>query len=327
VVLVTAPTQSSNSNYGATYTDTTVYSKVQLSNWLANKYGNSIASLNTAWGSHYTSFGSSGGWGVGTGILDEDGTCPSKTSGQTCWVSSDYLHLAGSTPAMQADLDAFLLNFASSYFSTVKTTLNNAAPGVLYLGTLMGGWGTPPRRQILQAASQYVDVLQIVQIPPNCSNCTDVQQRIDFVDQYGGDKPWLQWDGYVANTDSYMSPWPTQWGGAQYPTQLARGQVYQQRMTGYLNSAGTTSGTHHTVGFQWWDYYDMRGEYLNWGLVTPRDDPYDGVSATTTAGADSWGYPTGCIVGLGCEQGSYGNFLGSVLAGNLSTLRIIASGQ
>ena len=320
VILVTAPTQSG-------YADPTVYSKAMLSTWLASRYGNNIAALNAAWGSNYTSFGSAGGWGSGSGILDEDGTCPSKKSGQACWVSSDSIHLAGITATMKSDLDAFLFSFASSYFSTVKTTLNQAAPGILYMGTLMGGWGTPPRIPILQAAAQYVDVLQIVQIPPNCSNCTDMQQRIDFVDQYGGDKPWLQWDGYAANADSYMSPWPTQFGGAEYPTQQARGQVYQQRMTQYLSSKGSTSGTYHTVGFEWWDFYDMRGEQLNWGLLTPRDDPYDGVSATTQTGADSWGYPTGCVTGLGCEKANYGDFLTAVRAANLNALRTIASGQ
>ncbi len=320
VILVTAPTQSG-------YADPQVYSKTLLSTWLASHYSNNIAALNTAWGSNYSSFGSAGGWGTGSGVLDEDGTCPAKKSGQQCWVSADFIHLAGITAGMQKDLDGFLLSYASSYFSTVKATLNQGAPGILYMGTLMGGWGTPPRAPILQAATQYVDVLQIVQIPPNCSNCTDMQQRIDFVDQYGGDKPWLQWDGYAANADSYMSPWPNQWGGAQSPTQGARGQVYQQRMAMYLNSKGTTSGTYHTVGFQWWDHYDMRGEQLNWGLLTPRDDPYDGVSATTKAGADSWGYPTGCLSGLGCEQANYGDFLSAVLNANLTALRTIASGQ
>jgi hypothetical protein len=312
VILVTAPTRSG-------FADPTVYSKSMLSTWLANRYSNNIATLNSAWGSNYTSFGSAGGWGSGSGILDEDGTCPSKRS-RSCWVTSDFIHLTGITAGMKSDLDAFLLAYASSYFSTVKSTLNQAAPGILYMGTLMGGWGTPPRAQILQAARQYVDVMQIVQIPPNCSNCTDAQQRIDFVDQYGGDKPWLQWDGYVANADSYMSPWPNQFGGAEYPTQAARGLNYQNRMTGYLTSKGSTSGIYHTVGFEWWDYYDMRGEQLNWGLVTPRDNPYDGASATTQSGMDSWGYPTGCIPGLGCERANYGDFLTAVKTANFEAL-------
>jgi hypothetical protein len=320
VILVTAPTRSG-------FTDPTVYSKSMLSTWLASRYGNNIATLNSAWGSNYTSFGSAGGWGSGSGILDEDGTCPSKRASQSCWVTSDFIHLTGITATMKSDLDAFLLAYASSYFSTVKSTLNQAAPGILYMGTLMGGWGTPPRASILQAARQYVDVMQIVQIPPNCSNCTDAQQRIDFVDQYGGDKPWLQWDGYVANADSYMSPWPNQFGGAEYPTQAARGLNYQNRMTGYLTSKGSTSGIYHTVGFEWWDYYDMRGEQLNWGLVTPRDNPYDGISATTQSGMDSWGYPTGCASTVSCEKASYGDFLTAVRQANITALRTISSGQ
>jgi hypothetical protein len=87
------------------------------------------------------------------------------------------------------------------------------------------------------------------------------------------------------------------------------------------------TGTHHAVGLQWWDMYDMRGEQTNWGLLDLRDNPYDGVSATKATGADSWGYPTGCVVIAGCEQGNYGNFITPVTNANFGALRSIAAGR
>jgi hypothetical protein len=327
MILVTAPTQTSNSNFGVTYSDTTVYSKLALSNWLSAQYNSSISRLNSAWGSNYTTFGSSGGFGVGTGILDEDGTCPSNASG-SCWVPTDAYGLSGIATQMKQDLDGFLLQHAQQYFSTIKSALQTAAPGVLYLGpTVLGTYGAPPRQQILQAASQYVDVLTLGTIPPDCTNCTDTQQRIDFVAQYGGDKPWTNWEGYQAKADSYMSPYANQGQTDQFQTQAAHGQFYQQTtVPEMLNAQDSSTGTYHLVGFRWWAMYDSRGEQANWGLVTRRDDPYDGISATTSQGYDSWGYPTGCLPAFGCEQASYGDFIEQVEAGNLNALRAIAAG-
>ncbi len=262
-----------------------------------------------------------GGFGIGTGLLDEDGTCPAKTA--ICWVSTDPYLLAGETAQMTKDLDDFMLHYAQFYFSTIKSTLNARAPGMLYFGpNPIGSWGAPPRRQILQAASQYVDVYT-VQLPPMCANCTDIQQRIDFTAQYGGDKPWFGWEGYAANADSYMSPYASP--SDFFQTQQARGQMYQSRTTVLLNAADTATGTNHIVGFHWWDLYDMPNEQLNWGLLTPRDDAYDGASATTTPGADSWGYPTGCLSAFGCEKRDYGNFIQSVTKANLEVLRRLAA--
>ena len=39
IALVTAPTQTSNNSQGVTYSNTTVYTKQELSNWLSARYG------------------------------------------------------------------------------------------------------------------------------------------------------------------------------------------------------------------------------------------------------------------------------------------------
>lgn len=305
IVLITPPTQSSGKDGNGnpiSYSDTQVYSKTALANWLSQRYGGNIQALNQAWGSNYTTFGSAGGWGAGTGLLDENGT--------HSWVPSDPYHLSGATAAMQADLDGFLLYHAEEYFSVIQAAIQAAAPGVMYLGpTNLGTWSAPPRRQILQAAGQYVNVLSLATIPTGCTACTDDQQRVDFVAQYAGNKPWTVWEGWLAQPDSYMSVYPK---SSQAQTQAQRGQQFQAMLTQLLNSMDTATSTYHVIGYKWWQLYDDRGEQANWGLLTRRDNAYDGQQAVMAPGTDAWGYATGG------ELANYGNFVGPVTTANQS---------
>jgi hypothetical protein len=78
-----------------------------------------------------------------------------------------------------------------------------------------------------------------------------------------------------------------------------------------VNAKTTAYGSYPVVGFDWWDLYDMDGQQANWGLLTPRDNPYDGKSATITGnGKDQWGYPTGS------EAANFGDFLTNVTSAN-----------
>jgi hypothetical protein len=86
----------------------------------------------------------------------------------------------------------------------------------------------------------------------------------------------------------------------------------------------SSAGTSPIVGLAWWQYTDCQAEKANWGLVTLRDDPYDGVSSSTSQGYDSWGYPTGCLATFGCEQATYGDFLDDVTNANLNALRALS---
>src|SRR5438128_5307538 len=105
------------------------------------------------------------------------------------------MRLADANASVQTDLDDFLFAHAQKYFSVIKSVLNQRAPGRLYLGpTHLSTWGAPPRKQILQAAAGYIDVYCSGTIP---SGIGDDQQRVDFVAQYVGDKPWLEWEGFV----------------------------------------------------------------------------------------------------------------------------------
>ena len=297
VVLCTPPTQATGTDANGnsiSYSISTVYSKSEFSTFMSDLYNGSISALNTAWKSSYTTFGSSGGWGVGTGLLDEDGT--------HSWVSTDPYGLVGGTAIMTANLNAFLLHFAQTYFSTIKSAMTTTAPGVLYLGpTNLGGWGAPPRAQILQAAGPYVDVLAISSIPTGCLSCTDDQARIEFVLSNAGDKPLINWEGFMAHPDSSMSAQPPALTSyPQYTTQALRGAAFKTMVAANVAAKSAVTGTYPIVGYKWWQYYDDRGEEANWGLLTRRDNAYDGVQATKANG----------------EAGNYGNFTGPVTEAN-----------
>jgi hypothetical protein len=173
ITLVSAPTQTSNGRQGVTYSNTTVYTKQKLSTWLAARYSNNIAALNSAWGSNYSTFGASGaGWGAGSGILDENGSCSSAASGQSCWVGNADT-LAGETSAMQSDMSAFYTLYLDQYFSVMTTQFRAAAPGIL-LQAQLGGWSAPPRQEVLTEAAKYLDLPILGQVPPwPCANCTE----------------------------------------------------------------------------------------------------------------------------------------------------------
>jgi hypothetical protein len=335
LVLVAAPTQTANANVGVHYSDPTVYSKQALSSYFANEYANQIAALNTAWGAHYTTFGTSDpagvagiqsgayqSFGTGTGLLDEDGTCPSKAGGQSCWIGTDPYNLTGETAPMQADLSGFFSYWLDQYFGAQKTQYSRYAPGYL-LTQEIGGWGAPPRKEVLTEAAKYVDLFTLPEVPPYpCSNCTDAQARINFTAQYGGDKPWLNVQAFVAQPDSYMAaimPPPGYSGKPAFTTQRERGAAYQKMVSTFVDAADG-NGTYHIVGFEWWTMYDMISLKGNWGLVTPNDNAYDGREAIIATGTDRWGYPTGG------EKANFGDFLDSVQAANVGVYsRLIAS--
>jgi hypothetical protein len=327
VTLTTAPTQTSNSSWGATYGDCKVYTKLQMVNNLVAEYG-TIAALNAAWGSSYTTFWSSQpgyttsndwasgdsncseytGWGNGTGLLDENGA--------SSWVGNLYT-LAGETATMQADMSAFYTAYLDQYLSVMRSQWHNSsygAPGVL-LQMQFGGWSTPPRQEALTEGAKYIDLPQLSPIPPApwacpTGGCTDSQQRVDFVAEYLGNHPWINWQGIDANPDSAESAYPSSIG-SPYTTQEERGAGYQSMMEEQLNSKDTATGTYHVVGFYWWDAFDMDSQELNWGLITPLDNPYDGKSATIAGdGLDQWGYPSGG------EKANYGDFTDDVTAAN-----------
>lgn len=287
LVLCTDFSQTANSKYKETYSDPKVYTKYALAAYLQQKY-QTIAALNSAWGSDYTSFGDAGGFGTGTGLLDEDG--------RHSWVG-DAVTLAGETTAMQADLNNFLGQYADEYFAITTAAVRKYRPHQLVFGpATMNSWGGVTRGPILAAAGKYCDVVQ-------ASAAT--QSVYDFTLEHTGDKPLVAWTGITANPDSDLASYAH---SGDLPTQEARGAAYAQITLQLFSlagssAAGSLAGSHNFVGEKWWAWSDSEAEKANWGLVTFLGNAYDGKEDVIAAGKDQWGYPTGG------EAGNYGDFL------------------
>lgn len=288
---------SPDSDGAKPYTDPNVYSKLALRDMLITKYG-TIGALNTAWGSTYTSFNSAGGYGTGTGLLDENGLMGHS------WAAASGSFYEPSNTTVKADLDDYLLMHARKYFEVstgaVRTRFDAAAAGgtgVLIFGPapLNNFDGGLTRTEILQAAGEYCDASHVT--------CTD-DALYDATAAALGDLPMLMYSTSWANPDSGLSPYDPGFYDTQEERATAYNTVIIQRPL-----TRVTGGRKQGVGHVFWEYIDNWGEHTNYGLVSSRDNLYDGAQATIAgSGNDTWGYPTGG------EPANYGDFLGGVLA-------------
>src|SRR6266581_1675605 len=100
LALMTAPSQAANPYSKPPhqpYADTKVYTKYALRDFLLARYG-TISALNAAWSSNYTTFDSDGGWGTGSGLLDENG----RDSHAWLRGRDARYYLSGTTPRLKA---------------------------------------------------------------------------------------------------------------------------------------------------------------------------------------------------------------------------------
>jgi hypothetical protein len=285
--------------------DPKLYAKYAWSGYLQNKY-KTIAALNAAWGSNYTSFGDDGGYGAGTGLLDEDGRHKE-------WLGDDPYMLKGAKPAVQADLDGMLYGYALT-FEVIEVRVIRAYDKnhLIFATNALGGAGAyGPRPQVLPALAEAgVDVLYLNYdsvYPQNVKTPTAAYDKTG--------KPVMLWYGISANQDS---GWRGQNAGndADYKTQEKRGQVYADDQRNIFN-AQAANGSYPIVGVNFWGLTDdTPGEHTNWGLISNRDNPYDGKCAVrSNAARDSWG--THC----GGEAADYGDFLSAVTAANAAVVQ------
>src|SRR5271165_1596044 len=286
----------------AGFKDPKLYTKYAWVNYLQQKYG-TVAKLNAAWGSNYTTFGDSGGFGVGTGVLDEDG--------RHKWIGADPYGLQGETPALQADINAFLYQYAFQMESVaVKAIRSYDRNHMIFAPSALGGYEAMGiRPQVLQALKDAgVDALAIGYSPLMPQNVSTITQAYDLTG-----KPTIVWYGVTANQDSYWHGYPS--GGADYPTQETRGLHYNSDLS-VLYSAKATNGDHPILGLDFWSLTDSgAGETTNFGLISNRDNAYDGKAAIVAPGTDKWGFATGG------EDLNYGDFLDKVTQTNLNTVK------
>lgn len=264
------------------------------------------------------------GWmSGGTGLMDESGS-------NTAWVGTNPYCLEGAdpnyptyfscvggggpnnavpnaNPQLGADLDAWVSQAAAEYFQTMRNGLR-AVSQIPYLGLdTMGSWGAPAFSRFLEGAAPYVDAAFVnlhYWYPTPSPNV--FESSYQYITQYLGDVPLLNFSGQVAQPDSAMSCW-TNPNQGDLGTQVNRGQQYYD-MISYLLSTPGYNNSYPFVGFDWWGIQDFQD--LNQGLVSIHDNAYDGVEAVIATGVDQWGYPTGG------ETANYGDAITSVANAN-----------
>jgi len=242
------------------------------------------------------------GWGLGSGLLDEAGN-------GHAWFPSDATNLTGATTAFKTDFEDYLAQYTAKLLGTMADAFHAIAPTKLFFGiTNIGGWRVPGRCGQLKGAGQVLDVIQV-------GGWDGSQAQADFIGKCTGDKPFTMWYSLTSNPES-------QWYDVAYTesanwmtnSQAARATVYQSDFNKYWNTCNSSSGVCSWVGTDWWAYYDFSYyEKMSFGLVTWRDNAYDGVEAVTNKVSCSG--PTSSFL-CGGEVKNYGNFLGPVTNAN-----------
>ncbi len=297
IAVVTSPTESTGNINGTAvaYRNNRMYTKYVLRDFLKAKY-HTIAALNAAWGSDYTTWDSDGGWPKGKGLLDE--------SGRHSWIGTDFDYLSSANPQVGADLDQFLGCIAERYFSAYKRSIRTNLPKTLMFSpaTIQAG----SRRQIIEAAGKYADAIQASGVPGGPS-----WPLLRKLYEYSGGKPVFFWEALTTQTDADLKGQNLNGWGSNYnkENQRLRGQAYAEELNNLFNLRGE-NGDYFVVGIDWWSWVDSASENMNFGLVSMLDNAYDGREAVIAAGKDSWGYP------VGGENRNYGDFLTAVTAAN-----------
>lgn len=258
------------------------------------------------------------GWEHGTGLMDE--------SGAHKWIPANIFKLRGAKPEIKADLDGFLTLHAERYFSDMQSSLRKmdkdcdpSKPGscLLYLGpTYLGTWCTPALPQIIQVASRYLDVYPAYTIP---CGVPDDQQRLDFISQYFGDKPIIEWDSAVSLESPRLNAADTV--RAKVSTQEQRGEQFDASVAAFLKAQPTGSTVYPIAGTRFWALRDSPGENVNWGLADEFDNPYDGICSKTGAFAEMI---NGSSFPCGSSRDGYGDFISSVRKANRRWVDLIA---
>ncbi len=268
-VMVSMP-HHGQSNRGETglpkFTDTKQYTKFAMRDWLKAKYG-TIEQLNAAWGSDYTTWDESKeGYGKGKGLIDEDGKLGAKWLG--AWHTAK-----GANPNCYKDMNDFIPVYVERLHKIESEYLRKADPNHLIIGCKVPGY-----MDEYQAMAKYVDMLR--GLPPKGATGDLVKPGLMAVylsaDEDSACHIW--YDGTAAKKGGYRDP------KGIIKTQPEKAKAYRQRLQEAWNY--TPDGkTYPLVMVSYWGWGEQANEYRNWGLVSFKDNLYDGKEATKL-GAD-----------------------------------------
>jgi len=287
------------------FIDPNLYSKYAWIDFLKNKYG-TIDALNASWntGAFYTKFADDGGFGNGTGVLDEDGR--HTWFGTNIWTR--YFTLEGVNSNLVADMDQFLYQWTYQAFSVQVNAIRAYDQNHLFSCGPFGGVGEggtrPPVLQALKDAGCSVLVGNWNSYYPSVALAGN-QAAYDAIGL-----PTYLWYGITSQVDSDASNYPSQGAMfADYPTQVVRGQHYATDQQAIFTAQGS-NGDYYIVGTSFWSLTDNSSEQTNWGLISFSDNAYDGKCAVINQSTDQYG------IACGGEQANYGDFLDTVTQTN-----------
>lgn len=154
-----------------TYSDPKMYTKYAIRDFLKTKY-QTLENLNTSWGTNYTSWESDGGWGIGTGVLDENG----KNLG-TDW-GKEAPQGISSHPALKADLEIFAEKIMRKWFKTVYEAFKGAGSKHILSSN---NFSTPKtycyKGMISEDGTEVYADLLAVQTDPEAGKWSDILNR------------------------------------------------------------------------------------------------------------------------------------------------------
>lgn len=293
------------------------------------------------------------GWGVGSGLMDED--CrPSHQSYCGDGGEAATQKLTGVNRSLQSDVNAMTKLTATAYASQAETAIakwasqHGFAGKVLHAGIYaLGSWGACPDKYVLQGLAGHQDLIIAAGAGLGYSHWTQAMR--DYVSENWGDVPIIESSYRTSNRDSSFAwqnsaathrgtevsatlvrpivfstedlidtfcddstysrlqihpasvdlasgivAWNTlheprsertsctvafsDHNAGGFSSQAERGNDYKSDLAASVNAAYAKSGVHMVVGviqWAWQDYYNY--EKLNWGIVSNKDNPYNGI--------------------------------------------------
>jgi hypothetical protein len=299
---------------GGNWIDPTLYGKYAWINFLKAKYP-TVADLNNAWGTggFYTSFDDAGGFGAGTGVIDEDGR-------HTAWMGTSAKTLSGASAGVVTDLNAFLYQFALKYTQVVVSTIRARDPNhLIFSPDATSNYGEGMRPEVVQGFRDGgFNVLVLNYDPsvgPYAHNMVNNNAIYDIAQL-----PAILWYSVTSNHDSAYSNFIPSDAPEQL-TQDLRGQhVRDVDIPVFLAAKGAAHPDNYVIGYDWWGPDGSGGKY-NWGLWSRADNAYDGMEDVTAGVPCGWG-----LTGKTCggEAANHGNFISYLIQANNNIYPAIA---
>jgi hypothetical protein len=250
------------------------------------------------------------GWGIGSGLMDEDMRPAHRAWLGASWsgVQTARASAGQMRPAVKTDLDAFLKLTAEWYFKLLRDGIRSRFPNTLVMLGL-GTWSGVPPAPVLQAAGEYLDLIE-----NNEGGAEFDRAHMDFMARYYGNKPYLPDLFLEASADSALAPQRSRHDGefGDAATQAEKGAKFLKTVT-YVLEAKNSLGVNPHIGFVLWAWMDMWSEKTNWGLVSHLDNSYDGREDVAAIGPCS---PPLQNYSCGGEPGNYGDYISKVREAN-----------